>query len=82
MILLIGKVKTSIVNPLMLLLMALAAVYFLYGVYEFIANFDSEEKRAAGRQHMLWGVIGLFIIVSVFGIINLIYKTFDIPTQP
>lgn len=65
----------------MWLLLGLAAVYFLYGVYEFIANFESEEKRAAGRQHMLWGVIGLFIIISVFGIIHLIYQTFDIPTQ-
>ena len=75
---LIESIKLKIVNPLIILLVSVAVVVFLYGVYEFIAGAESEEKRATGRRHMLWGVVGLFIMVSFFGIINLICRTFEI----
>jgi len=38
-------------------------------------NRDKEDKRTAGKQHMIWGIIGMAIMVSVFGIINLIMST-------
>lgn len=78
---LLDAVKVQIVNPLIWLLLGLALVVFLYGVYEFIMGAENEEKRRVGAQHIVWGVIGLAIMLSVFGIIRLIYFTFEIPTQ-
>src|SRR3989344_1930891 len=74
----LGNVNRLIINPLILLLFALAMVFFLYGVFEFIINQDNEEKRTAGKNHMIWGVVGLTIMLGVFGIMNMILKTLDV----
>ena len=67
-----------IINPLISLLFALAVAFFLYGVFEFIANQDNEEKRTAGKMHMLWGIIGITIMMGVFMIMRVILDTFDV----
>lgn len=72
---LLDNIKREIVNPIILLLAALSLVVFLYGVYEMLANADNAEARITGQQHVLWGVIGLFIVFSVFGILHLICNT-------
>jgi len=74
----IAKVNSQIINPLILLLFALALVYFLYGVFEFISNQSSEEKKTTGKNHMIWGIIGITIMMGVFTIMNMIINTLDI----
>ncbi len=71
----IGKVEQVILNPLIGFMFALALVYFLYGLVEFIINRDSDDKRTQGKSHMLWGIVGMFIMIAAFGIINLIKTT-------
>ena len=74
----IANVDNTIINPLILLLFALAIVYFLYGVLEFLMNQDNEEKKTAGKSHMLWGVIGIVIMLGVWSILNMILGTLNI----
>ena len=74
----IGNVDTMIINPLIGLLFALAIVYFLYGVFEFIANQENEEKKTTGKSHMLWGIVGIVIMMGVFVIMNMILSTLGI----
>lgn len=74
---LISKINQTIINPFIGLMIGVAVIFFLYGVVEFIAGADNEEKRSQGKAHMIWGIIGLFIMVAVFGIINVIIKTLD-----
>jgi len=69
------KIFTNIIDPAIYLIAALAVVYFLWGMFTFIQNADNPEKRKDGYMHMLWGIIGLFIMVSAKGIINIILKT-------
>jgi len=75
----LGKVVTQIVNPLILLLAAVAFVVFLWGVFEFIRQAGDETKRKEGRQAILWGLIGLVIIFGAYGIINVALGTFNLP---
>jgi hypothetical protein len=72
---LLKGIVTNIVNPVIYLLVFLAVVYFVYGVMVFIKNADNSEKRKEGSQHMLWGVIGIFIMFSAKGIIYIILTT-------
>ena len=74
----IANVDNLIINPLIGLLFALAIVYFLYGVFEFIANQENEEKKTTGKQHMLWGIVGITIMMGVFMIMNMILNTLGI----
>lgn len=72
---LMQSINRVIINPLIIFLFALAVVYFLYGLVKYLLNPDSEEIRKSSKSHMLWGIIGMFIMVSVFGIMSLILTT-------
>jgi len=76
----LSKVVAEIINPIILLLGALAFIVFLWGVFEFVAHAGDETKRKEGKQAILWGIIGLVIIFGAYGIINLALGTFGIPT--
>lgn len=69
---LVTAIGEEILNPLIGLLFALALVYFIYGIVVFIANADNETEREKGKQHILYSVIGLVIMVGAWGIIELI----------
>ncbi|NOY35354.1 MAG: hypothetical protein GXP44_00245 [bacterium] len=69
---LLAKITDQILNPLIGLVIAVALMIFIWGVIEFIAGAANDEKRSKGKQHMVWGVIGLFIMVSVFGIMQIL----------
>ena len=74
----IANVDRMIINPLILFLFALAVVFFLYGVLEFIFNQENEEKKTTGKSHMLWGIVGIAIMLGVWTLLNMIINTFDI----
>lgn len=72
------NVNREIVNPLISFLFALALVYFLYGMFQFIASGTSDEKKTSGKSHMLWGVIGLSIMLGVWFILGVTLDTFGL----
>jgi len=72
---LLTNIENQIVIPLIYLMGALAVLFFLWGVLVFIKNGANAEKRAEGFQHMMWGIIGIFIMISARGIIYIILAT-------
>ncbi len=72
---LIGNLIRYILNPIIAVMFGLAMVYFTYGVVKYIWNPESDDARAEGRQSMLWVIIGMAIMVSVFGIIRFIISS-------
>lgn len=71
----LAKIQAQILTPLITLLALAAFVLFVWGVVQFIAGADDEEKRKTGQQHMIWGIIGLVIMFGANGIIMLIKQT-------
>ena len=71
----LNNVITYIVNPLIYLLIGVAVIYFLWGVFNFVRNADSAEKRPDGARHILWGIIGIAIMFSVFTLVKVIQNT-------
>lgn len=76
----VANLNAVIINPLIFLLFAAAAVYFVFGLLQFVMNSSSDEARDKGKRHMVYGLIGLFIMVAVYGILNIILGTFNLPT--
>ena len=74
------KLNAEILNPLIVLLFGLALAFFLWGVFQFMISGDSD--REEGRKHMLWGLIGIFIMFSAFAIMKLIAGTIGVPVPP
>jgi len=75
----IDKIQTVILFPLISLMMGVALLVFLWGVFQYISQAESDEARKTGRKHMLFGIIGLVIMVSAFALLKLAAGTFDIP---
>ncbi len=63
------------------LVVALALLFFFWGLAMYILNAGNEEKKAEGKNIMIWGIIALFIMVSVFGIVKVLQDTFDIKSS-
>jgi hypothetical protein len=78
---LLYKINEQILNPLIVLMFALALVLFIWGATRFIWKNDSDEERRTGAQHMLWGVVGMFIMVSVKAILWIVANTFGLDTR-
>lgn len=71
----------GLLRPLIPLLIGLAVVVFIYGVFLLMIN-DGGEKKEEGKQYMLWGIIGIFIMVSVWGLVAIVSNTFDLNNTP
>jgi len=76
-----NNLVTAILDPLMVLLFGAALLLFAWGVVEFLGGLSSgSENKEKGKQHMLWGVIGLVIMTGAYGIIQLVLRTFNVTT--
>lgn len=62
------------------LLFAVAILVFIWGVVQFIAHADNEEKRTQGRNFMVYGIISLFVMVTIWGLVNVLSNTFGVKT--
>ncbi|PIR58032.1 MAG: hypothetical protein COU71_00895 [Parcubacteria group bacterium CG10_big_fil_rev_8_21_14_0_10_38_31] len=74
---LLRNIADKILNPIIGLMISIALLLFIYGVIEFIYGADNEDKRKQGKQHIIWGIIGLFIMVSVLGIMKIIINFWE-----
>jgi uncharacterized membrane protein YbhN (UPF0104 family) len=77
---LIRNINSSIINPIIGVLFVFALVLFLWGTVKFIMNADNDTDREQGKNHMIWGLVGMFIMVSVVAIINMVLRTFGVST--
>lgn len=70
-------VKCVIVSAIIPLIFTLALLFFLWGIVEFMAT-QKEDKRKEAKKRMLWGIIGIFVMVSLWGIIKILGNTLGI----
>jgi hypothetical protein len=75
---LIDRFVAYIINPAIMLIFAAGFFMFMWGLVVFMANVENESKRKEGKAHMLWGIAGMFIMVSVYGILALLDNTFQL----
>src|SRR3989338_10622280 len=69
---LINNIKEYILNPIIGFMFAVVVVMFIYGIVEYIWSADNEDKVAVGKKHMIWGIVGMFVMIGVYGILNIL----------
>ena len=73
LICIIGNILQTIVP----VFIALAIVYFIWGIISYVMGQDEEAKKT-GKNRMIWGIIGLVAIVSMWGLVSLLTTTFGL----
>jgi hypothetical protein len=70
----------NILNFIIPILVILGVIYFIWGVISYVMG-KSEEAKSEGRNRMIYGIIGLFVIVSIWGLVGVLGSTFNINNQ-
>lgn len=65
----------SVVLPVLFIL---ATLLFISGLILYLSAANKEDKQKEARNIMIWGVIILFVIVAVWGLVEVLKNTFDI----
>jgi hypothetical protein len=63
------------------LVITLAFIYFMWGMAQFILNAGDAKLREEGKQRIIWGIIALFVIMSIYGILTVVGNLTGIPTN-
>lgn len=69
---------TGVVSLLIPLAASVALLYFFWGMAKFILNAGSEEGREEGKHIMVWGIIALFCIIAVWGLVSFVGEALGI----
>lgn len=64
-----------ILNRAVPLLISLAVVWFIWYVFRYLIAGD-EEKKEAAKKGMVWGIVGIFVMVSIWGLVAILQATF------
>ena len=67
----------SLIGRLIPFIIALTVLVFLWGVFKFVISNDAEGRKEA-RGYMVWGIVSLFIMVSVWGLVNILVRSFSL----
>jgi hypothetical protein len=59
-------------------LFSLATAAFIWGVIQYYLNPDNEEKRKKGKSFMIGGIIALFVMVAMWGLVGILSSTFAV----
>lgn len=74
----LDRVVSEVINPAAMVVFAAGFLLFLWGLVKFLWNLEEGSENDEGKQHMLWGVFGMFVMVSIWGILGLLTNTFGL----
>ncbi len=66
---------TGVVNNFIRVAVAVALVFFVWGGVSMISA-NSDNERTEGKKRIIWGLVGLFAIVSLWGIVAILIMIF------
>lgn len=72
----------AILNTLVPFLVGLAVLVIMWGIFGYIRHSADEEKRGEARKYILWGVIFVFIMLSIWGFVNILVNTVPLQKKP
>jgi hypothetical protein len=68
----------DLLDLLIPIIVTLAVVIFFWGLALFLVKVDEEKEK--GRSIMIYGVLVLFVMIAIWGLVELLANTFDIHT--
>jgi hypothetical protein len=76
------KKIVAIGDVVIYLLISFAVIYIIwYTVLYFIKGEKGDESRKVAGTQIIWGIVGLAIILSIWGLVNILLGTFSVNNQ-
>lgn len=80
----------SLVKGIIPIIFAIAIIYFFWGLVVFLRGAGDPKVQEAGRNQMIWGIVAIFVMISVYGLVGWLQSTLgiqstgtvNIPTVP
>ncbi len=66
---------TSLSNSFIVILISAAVVYIIFNTIRYLIA-GSEDDRKKGGYSIMYGVIALFVIISIWGLVYILKRTF------
>lgn len=71
----------TILGYILPILISIAVIWFIYNVFAYVIAGDEEKKKEA-KNNMIWGIVALFVMTSVWGFVNILGGTLGLKTTP
>lgn len=73
----VGSLVINTINNIFVpVLFAVAFIVFLWGAFQtFIWGANDEDAKTKGKNLMMYGLIGFFVMVSIWGLVNILTGT-------
>jgi hypothetical protein len=75
-----ANVIVTILDPLINILFALMAMLFILGIVRYINSANNTTQREKAKKFMINALIGIFVVISMWGIILIIKSGLDLNT--
>lgn len=72
----LSNLVTEVFSPIYRAVVGVTILYFMYGIMKYIMDLNNPEKQTFGKSHLLWGTVGLFIVLSVGGVLGMFQGIF------
>ncbi len=72
------NVVSGIINALIPMVLALAVLFFFWGLAMYMFDAGNSEKKQEGINMMIMGVLAIFTMVSMWGIVRVLQQTFQV----
>ena len=69
------KEGKTLLDNIVVFLIALAVVWFIWNVIKYTMS-DDEEKKGAAKSQMIWGIVAIAVIVSIWGLVGILQTMF------
>lgn len=68
---------SDILGAVLPVLVALGVVYLVWGIVQYFI-YDNEEAKTKGKERIIFGIIGLAVIIGLWGLVNILDDTFEL----
>ena len=72
----------EILNVIIPFIIGLAVFTIIWGIFTYITKAGEEEKRSEAKLYIVWGIIAVFCMLSIWGFVNILINSFGIPINP
>jgi uncharacterized membrane protein YidH (DUF202 family) len=71
-----GATLYAALNTLLAIMVSLGVIFFLVNALRYLRSGGNPEARSEYRNKILWSIVALFVMVSVWGLVNILKSTF------